>query len=267
MISYAQNLEDVLLARAFRGKSAGFYIDAGAWHPVIDSVTKHFYDLGWHGINVEPSLPYFQLLEAERTRDLNLCIALGERAETREIHRFPDSGLSTFREDFSQSYATFGLAAEHVSCEVTTLRDLCDAHVRETIDFLKVDTEGWEAAVIRGGDWQRYRPRIVVVEAVLPNPETFLRPDAHPAQTIPSWDEWERLLCGQGYEFCYFDGLNRFYVRDEDRELRSAFSTPPNVFDQYVPRQEIELSLRVAELTAKVERLEAALDAARKEER
>ena len=39
MISYAQNFEDVLLARAFRNRDRGFYIDVGAWHPVFDSVT------------------------------------------------------------------------------------------------------------------------------------------------------------------------------------------------------------------------------------
>ena len=47
MISYAQNHEDVLLRRAFPDQDAGFYLDVGAAHPVIDSVTKHFYDRGW----------------------------------------------------------------------------------------------------------------------------------------------------------------------------------------------------------------------------
>ena len=54
MVSYAQNGEDVVLDRAFAGIRDGFYVDAGASHPVMDSVTKHFYDLGWSGVNVEP---------------------------------------------------------------------------------------------------------------------------------------------------------------------------------------------------------------------
>jgi hypothetical protein len=43
-ISYAQNLEDVMLYRALKHVECGFYIDVGAQHPVIDSVTKAFYD-------------------------------------------------------------------------------------------------------------------------------------------------------------------------------------------------------------------------------
>ena len=39
-VSYAQNYEDVMLARALRGVEQGFYIDVGAQDPVDDSVTK-----------------------------------------------------------------------------------------------------------------------------------------------------------------------------------------------------------------------------------
>ncbi len=55
--SYAQNFEDVMLWRALRHIDQGYYIDVGAWSPELDSVTKAFYEHGWHGINVEPN-PY-----------------------------------------------------------------------------------------------------------------------------------------------------------------------------------------------------------------
>ena len=45
--------EDVRLARVLRGRTDGLYIDVGAAHPVHDSVTKHFYDAGWTGIDIE----------------------------------------------------------------------------------------------------------------------------------------------------------------------------------------------------------------------
>jgi hypothetical protein len=45
MISYAQNLEAVLLSRAFGGQMDGFYVDVGAGDPTYLSVTKWFYDL------------------------------------------------------------------------------------------------------------------------------------------------------------------------------------------------------------------------------
>ena len=36
-----------------------------------------------------------------------------------------------------------------------------------------------------------------------------------------------------GYEFCYFDGLNRFYVSVEHPELRNSFGPGPNFFDDF----------------------------------
>src|SRR5438105_2444255 len=46
MVSFAQNHEDVLLARAFAEVGQGFYVDVGANDPSADSVTRHFYDRG-----------------------------------------------------------------------------------------------------------------------------------------------------------------------------------------------------------------------------
>lgn len=55
MISYAQNFEDVMLWRALKHVKKGFYVDVGAWSPDNDSVTRFFYENGWHGINIEPN--------------------------------------------------------------------------------------------------------------------------------------------------------------------------------------------------------------------
>ena len=77
-ISYAQNCEDVLLHRALRSVSKGFYIDVGAGDPELNSVTKAFYDAGWSGINIEPLPMRFNRLVAERLRDINLAIVIAD---------------------------------------------------------------------------------------------------------------------------------------------------------------------------------------------
>ena len=52
-LSYAQNMEDVMLHRALREVKQGFYVDVGANSPDLQSVTKAFYQAGWRGINIE----------------------------------------------------------------------------------------------------------------------------------------------------------------------------------------------------------------------
>ena len=200
MVSYAHNGEDVVLARVFGDRRAGFYVDVGAGHPEVDSVTKHFYDLGWRGINVEPVAEKLALLGKERPRDVNLGTALAEQAGE-AVQRY-----------------------EERTAQVSTLQAVLDAHADATIDFLKIDVEGHEEQVLRGVDFGVWRPRVVVVEAT------------QPSSTEASHEAWEPLLVSHGYEHRLFDGLNRFYIREEDRDaLGPALSAPANVLDDFMP--------------------------------
>jgi hypothetical protein len=127
--------------------------------------------------------------------------------------------------------------------KVTTLAAVCAAHAAATIDFLSVDVEGYEREVLAGGDFARFRPRVVVVEATRPNTQ------------IPTHEGWEPLLIGADYRFAAFDGLNRYYVRNEDEALLPAFATPVNVFDGYETYECHALKRYVATLEARVQQM------------
>jgi len=245
MITYAQNLEDVLLARAFCGRSTGFYVDVGAMHPDVDSVTKHFYDLGWHGINIEPAASHHALLVEQRPRDTNLRVALGERPGRATLHRVGTTGLSSLDPAVLSAAASLGEKIEDEDVEVITLAEVCRRHVSGEIDFLKIDVEGLEEQVIRGGDWKRFRPRIVLVEAT------------RPGTTTPSFEAWEGLLLDAGYLFAFFDGLNRFYVRRESAELLRHFSHPVCVFDDWVSQRTVVAEAYVESLSARLTRMKS----------
>ncbi len=228
MTSYAQNHEDVLLARLFPRGLTGFYIDVGANDPLHNSITKYFYDLGWKGINIEPAHEPFERLVTARERDINLNIGLSDKPGTLTFFEFPPEvvAASTFSATQAEWHRDNGIPSVERTVEVKTLADVCEEHVvGATIDLLSVDVEGLERQVLEGADWSRWRPRVVVVEAT------------QPATTIPTHDQWEHLLLDAGYLFGAFDGLNRYYVRDEDSELLPALATPVNVTDDYVPYQ------------------------------
>ncbi|MCB1618143.1 MAG: FkbM family methyltransferase [Pseudomonadales bacterium] len=223
MISYAQNFEDVMLQRVFKGQSSGFYIDIGVWDATIDSVTRHFYDQGWRGINVEPLPDNYRKILAERPRDINLNVAISSCPGSLAFHHVHNTGLSTSRDDYARMHAEKGFEVSELVVPTKTLKEICDDHaVGVVIDFLKIDVEGAEVDVIRSGDWRLYRPRVVLVESVIPN------------SPVASFSEWEPALLENGYVFVYFDGLNRFYLREEDLHFREAFYAPPNVFDEFV---------------------------------
>ncbi|MET0922583.1 MAG: FkbM family methyltransferase, partial [Xanthobacteraceae bacterium] len=86
-------------------------------------------------------------------------------------------------------------------------------------DFLKVDVEGAEKDVLLGGDWQSYRPKVVVAEALAPY------------TLAPAWEDWEPFLARHGYRYVLFDSLNRYYLAEEANELAACFETAPASFD------------------------------------
>lgn len=222
MISYAQNAEDVVLARLFRQRSTGRYVDVGAGDPVEDSVTKHFYDLGWSGINVEPVPGFAERLRKARPRDVTLPIALGAAEGKATLHVVPEAwGRATLDDRLARRYRDEQRwQVDEVEVEVATLAAVLDEHPGD-VDFLKIDVEGAERDVLAGADWDRHRPRVVVVEATAPG-----SPD-------PAYEQWEPILLEAGYRCALFDGLNRFYAQADDDEALTCLAVPANVFDEF----------------------------------
>src|SRR5258705_5942001 len=156
MISYAQNFEDVMLARLFEGQQVGFYVDVGASHPTELSVTRHFYDLGWRGINVEPLSSKWELLKRQRPRDVNLQVGVGNAPGMMTLYCVVDNdALSTFNTEQAKALAAAGHAIVRLPCEVDTLERILDASSPPEIDFLKIDTEGLEGEVLESLNLQR----------------------------------------------------------------------------------------------------------------
>ncbi len=228
-ISYAQNYEDVMIARALRGVRKGFYIDVGAQDPVEYSVTKAFYEKGWRGINVEPSEYWFTKLERQRPHDINLQVAASDKNGKQHFYNIRDTGLSTTNADYARRHSDAGFVVDEQEITCTTLDDICAENKVDKVHFLKIDCEGAEKSVLEGISLERVRPWIILVESTEPLSET------------PNFEQWESLLTGRGYHFVYEDGLNRFYVSDEKRDLDKAFSRPPNVFDDFLRVSEYQL--------------------------
>jgi FkbM family methyltransferase len=220
-VSYSQRFEDLYLGICFPDKRDGFYIDIGAGHPVYDNVSFAFYLRGWRGIAVEPNPWLSQLAHGARPRDRNIQSLVGATEGNAAFHLVNDyHGLSTMIADHArQAESEFGKASEALTMPVATLRALCEEHAPGSFEFLKIDVEGAEDDVIRGGDWKRFRPKVVVVEALAPY------------SLAPAWDSWEPVLTAHGYRYARFDSLNRYYVAEEEDGIVRALTSAPDTFE------------------------------------
>jgi FkbM family methyltransferase len=228
-VSYAQNCEDVLLARVFGKGYAGLYVDVGANDPVFHSVTKLLYERGWHGVNIEPMPILHQRLVADRSRDVNLNCGISDAEGTLTFYEVapPLHGWSTFMPEVAAAYRTYeNVFPTEKPIPVTTLNRVFEQYVgNQTVDVLKIDAEGFEKQVVSSIDLKKWRPRVILIEA--------------------TWcSYWEHMILGANYKMAAFDGLNRYYVRAEDPDLLVPFAIPVCLFDNYIPHHFARLILQ-----------------------
>lgn len=228
--SYAQNFEDVMLARCFPGPS-GFYVDVGANDPDIDNVTRVFYERGWSGINIEPLASNFARLKKRRPRDLNLHLAAGDQDGTITFYEIGKwHGYSTTDSEIAAQHRRDGLKVIEYKTPMRRLASVLDEHARgKTIDFLSVDVEGAELAVLIGAELTRHRPKVILAESRLPVTVNMVdRFFDVPDRTA----DYVKLLEPRSYLLAYRDGLNAFFVAEEHKELARHFFFPPGIADR-----------------------------------
>lgn len=197
--TYSQNQEDLFIDQVLNYPSTGFYIDVGAFDPHRFSNTKRFYQKGWRGINIEPDPQNYQKFVADRPKDTNLNLGISDQAGFLTFYKMQPGTLSTFSRQDAESNIKEGFALlAKIKVRTTTLADVFRQHANQVkVDFLSIDTEGLDFAVLKSNDWQKYTPRVVCVES---NKGSQLE------------NSVEKLLVKHGYRVVFNNGLNTIYL-------------------------------------------------------
>ncbi len=184
-ISYAQfNLDARILNTYFKNNTTGIMVEVGAGWPEQHSQSKLFRDVGWRVVSFEPDPLLFGLHEkfkheiyqyaiSDKT-ELNKDFKVAYMSD--DINVQPWSGfypdvMVKQRKNGLQSLEVALQKAVNIKVDYYCLNEILPKINVENFDYLSVDVEGWELEVLKGIDFKKYTPKVLLVENVLNNSE------------------------------------------------------------------------------------------------
>jgi FkbM family methyltransferase len=194
-VSFSQEGEDRILEHIFKGKKEGFYIDIGANNPTKFNNTYLFYLKGWRGINIEPNPDFIPFFKQLRPGDTNLNVGISDKEEIIDYYVFDESCVNTFSKERKQ-YLTKETNFKLINTIKIKCYPLCEIlndnlSVNQDIDFMSIDTEGFDFKILKSNNWSKFLPKYILVE------------DHHkPIKDIIS-SEISKYLEANGYSFYY----------------------------------------------------------------
>jgi FkbM family methyltransferase len=168
-ITFSSAGEDLWIRQFMKEKlhanEVGFYVDIGSYSPIVWSNTFLYYCYRWRGICIDANPSFAKYYSQLRPRDIFLNAAVTSTDQPlyfgRHKTRKGMSRVSVAPEEFDEQFDT------PIKIEAVRLEDILDQHVpSETIiDFMSMDIEGSELSALLSHNWERHRPRIILMEA------------------------------------------------------------------------------------------------------
>lgn len=173
--TYSQIGEDIIVSHVFalKGISSPSFLDIGANDPIKINNTFIFYERGARGVNVDANPACIEKFQIVRPLDINLNIGIAGQSGQAEFYRMENDGLSTFSTEEVNKYTQIGYRLKDViSVELYTLQQLLEQYCNNKMpDFLSIDTEGLDFAIIKQIDFEKQRPKVICVETSEHSPD------------------------------------------------------------------------------------------------
>jgi FkbM family methyltransferase len=170
MSYYGQHQEDVYIKKVFPTSTNGVCIEVGAYDGVSLSNTKHFEEIGWRALCIEPIPSAFEKCKIARKECYQCCIS-DKDSEDKEftIFHLNDNlcAISSLEPDqrLIDSHSHLITNSTKIMANVRSLNSLLsELNFPKVIDFISIDTENTELDVLKGLDLNVYDVKLFVVE-------------------------------------------------------------------------------------------------------
>lgn len=168
--TYAQFGEDLIVTSILAQLEINHptYLDIGAHDAFEGSNTALLYQRGSRGVCVEPDPLLWKTLVRQRKGDicLNVGIGVGDGAEA-DFYLMSHKGLNTFLKEEAEKSQRYGYRLEKIlQVPLVSCNELMEKYFSPYPNFLSLDVEGLDLAVLQTLDFNRFHPEVVCVETI-----------------------------------------------------------------------------------------------------
>ncbi|MGH2880980.1 MAG: FkbM family methyltransferase [Solirubrobacteraceae bacterium] len=203
--SYGQFGEDRILAEIFGDRAGGYCVEIGADDGRTGSATYLFEKRGWHCLLVEPIPESVEEIRRHRACTVVNCAVSNQEGEATFGVAEGVETMSTL--DLTPAHVAwikrFGGEIREIKVRTATLDSLLTEAAFPEIQFITIDVEGHEIAVLEGFSLEAHKPRIVIIE------DNSISGDRRVAS----------YMADRGYVHFRRTGVNEWYAHESDVEL------------------------------------------------
>ena len=204
--SHSQLFQDLLVLFLTKEKKQGYFVEFGATNGISFSNTylleKKY---GWIGVVAEPAKIWHKDLLTNRSCIVDKRCVWGETGAWLSFNQTECAELSTIETLTSKDrLAAARISSDEYKVETISLNDLLVEHdAPKEIDFLSIDTEGSEFAIINAFDFSKHSIKIICVE------HNHFEPDRSDIHTLLMNNNFVRIF----EQYSQFDDwfINRNY--------------------------------------------------------
>ena len=225
--------EQARVREFFGGDSSGYFVEVGANHPTHGSQTWHLAQTGWIGVLVEPQpgLAAFLVTSRKARVFAAACSSPDNAGQSLPLH------VDGARSALDRDRMAPGAQAAYVIVVPTRTLDsiLEEAAAPIPIDLLSIDVEGHETEVLRGFDFNRWQPLLILIEDHVNSLQThrylkksgyrLIRRLGHNGWYVPA-DESYHIASSDRWEILrkYYLALPFRLIRNTSRRVRRLYA-------------------------------------------
>tara|TARA_B100000683_G_C12350500_1_gene498716 strand:+ start:40 stop:783 length:744 start_codon:yes stop_codon:yes gene_type:complete len=173
-LAYSHWGVDLIITKLLNSKNKGIYIDVGCHHPFLNNHSYLLYKSGWEGINIDIDYNSIDMFNFFRKSDVNIQTAVTDHKGEVDLFFYHNrAAKNTISKEFGSD------AKEQKKINSDTLNNIIEnsKFKNSKIDFVSIDVEGNEMNVLNGFNLKKYKPKLILLEFIIPNKKEFYEKD------------------------------------------------------------------------------------------